>query len=160
MFGKQKNSEDEIKLSFRQKQAKRKTKRIMWISWFSHSVVSYSLWLHGLQSARLPCPSPIPRAVQTHVHQVSDAIQPSHPLSSPSPPTFNLSQYHGIFPMSQFFTSGSQSIRVSAAASVLPMNIQDWFPLGWLSLISLQSRGLSRVFSHTIVQKHQSSALS
>ena len=65
---------------------------------FSRSVVSDSLWPHGLQHARLPCPSPTPRALtQTHAHRVSDAIQPSHPLSSPSPPTFNLSQHQGLF---------------------------------------------------------------
>ena len=69
---------------------------------------------------------------QTHDHRVSDVIQPSHPLSSP--PAFNLSQ-HRSFPMSQFFTSGGQSIGVSASTSVLPMNIQDWFPLGWTGWI-------------------------
>ena len=93
-----------------------------------------------------------PELAQTHVHQVGDAIQPSHSLSSPSPPTFNLSQHQGLFPMSQLFASGGQSIGVSASTSVLPMYIQDWFPLGW---ISLQSKGLSRVFSNTTVQKHQ-----
>ena len=89
---------------------------------------------------------------QTHVHRVGDAIQPSHPLLSPSPPVFNLSQHQG---MSQFFTSGGQSIGVSASASVLAMNIQDWFPLGWTGWISLQSKGLSRVFSSTTVWRHQ-----
>ena len=88
-------------------------------------------------------------------HWVSDAIQPSHPLSSPSPPTSNLFQHQESFPMSQFFTSSGQSIGVSASTSVLPMNIQDWFPLGWTGWISLQSKGLSRVFSNTTVQKHQ-----
>ena len=91
---------------------------------------------------------------QTYVHQVGDAIQPSHSLSSPSPPALNLSQ-HQSFPMSQFFTSGGQSIGVSASAPVLPMNIQDWFPLGRTGWISLQSKGLSRVFPNTAVQKHQ-----
>ena len=67
---------------------------------------------------------------QTHVHRVSDAIQPSHPLLSPSPPPFNLSYHQGLFRMKQFFTSGGQSIGASPLASVLPMNIQDWFPLG------------------------------
>ena len=90
---------------------------------------------------------------QTHVHWVGDAIQLSHPLSSSSPPAFNLSQHQGLF-QSQFFASGGQSIGISLA-SVLPMNIQDWFPLGWTSWISLQSKGLSRVFSNTTVQKHQ-----
>ena len=92
----------------------------------------------------------LPKFAQTHV---GDAIQPSHPLSSPSP-AFNVSQ-HRSFPMSQFFASGGQGIEVSASASVLPMNIQDCFPLGWTGWISLQSKGLSRVFSNTTVQKHQ-----
>ena len=91
---------------------------------------------------------------QNHVHWVSDAIQPSHLLSSPSLPAFNLSQHQG-FQMSQFFASGGQSTGVSASASVLPMNIQDWFPLGWTGWISLLFKGLSRVFSNTTVQKHQ-----
>ena len=90
---------------------------------------------------------------QTHVHHVGDAIQPSHPLWSNSPSAFNLSS--GSFQKSQFFTSGGQSIVVSASTSVLSMNIQDWFPLVWTSWISLQSKGLWRVFSNTTVQKHQ-----
>ena len=90
---------------------------------------------------------------QTHVHRVGDAIQTSYPLLSPSP-AFNLAQ-HQSFEMSPFFTSGSQSIGGSASASVLPMNIQDWFPLGWTVWISLLSKGLSRDFSNTTVQKHQ-----
>ena len=81
---------------------------------------------------------------QTHVHWVGDSFQPSHSLLSPSPPAFNLSQHQGLFPMSQFFTSDGQSIGVSASASILPMNIQDWFPLGWTGWISLQSKRLSR----------------
>ena len=95
----------------------------------------------------------LPELAQTHVHQVGDAIQPSHPLLSPSPPIYNLSQHQGFFQMIQFFTTGSQSIRVSALASVLRVNIQDSFPLGWTNWISLQSKGLSRVFSNTTVQK-------
>ena len=87
---------------------------------------------------------------QTHIHQVSDDIQPSHPLSSHSPPAFNLSQYQGLL-ISQVFVSGGQIIGASASASVLPINIQGWFPLGWTGWISLQSKGLSRVFSNTIV---------
>ena len=97
----------------------------------------------------------LPEFTQTHVHQVGDAIQPSHPLLSPSPPALNLSPTWGSFQMSQLFTSGGQSIGVSASASVLPMNIQHWFPLGWTGWISLQSKGLARVFSNTTVQKHQ-----
>ena len=87
---------------------------------------------------------------QTHVHRVSDAIQPSHLLSSPSPPAPNPSQHQGLF---QWVNSawGGQSIGVSTSASVLPMNTQDWSPLGLTGWISLQSKGLSRVFSNTIV---------
>jgi len=96
----------------------------------------------------------LPALAQTHVHWVGDTIQPSHPLSSPSPPAFNLSQHEDLC-QCQLFTSGGQSIGVSASASVLLMNIQDWFPLGWTGWISLQSTGLSRVFSRTTVQKHQ-----
>ena len=95
----------------------------------------------------LPVHHQLPEFTQTHVHWVSDAIQPSYPLLSPSSPAFNLSQ-HQIFPMSQFFASAGQSIGVSASASVLPMNIQDWCPLGWTGWISLQSKGLSRVISN------------
>jgi len=120
-----------------------------WVQ-FSHTIMSDSLRPHGLQHARLPSHYEL-----KHVHWVSDAIQPSHPLSSPSPPAFNLSQHQGLFPMSQFFASGSQSIGVSASASVHPMNIQDWLPLELSGLISLQSKGLSRVFSNMTVQKHQ-----
>ena len=92
-------------------------------SQFSHSVISDYLRPHGLQHARLPCPSPTPRACSNSRHRVGNAIQPFHPLSSLSPPAFNLST--GSFPMSQFFASGGPSIGVSASASVLPMNIQD-----------------------------------
>ena len=87
----------------------------------------------------------LPQLAQTHVHRVSDNIQPSHPLSSPSPPTFNPSQHQGLL----------QWVGASISVSVLPMNIQDWFPLGLSGLISLQSKGLSRVFSNTTVWKHQ-----
>ena len=89
------------------------------------------------------------------IHWVSDAIQPSHPLSSPSPPAPQSLPASGSFPMSQLFAWGSQRFGVSASASVLPMNTQDWSPLGWTGWISLQSKGLSRVFSNTIVQMHQ-----
>ena len=90
---------------------------------------------------------------RTHAHWVSDAIQPSHPLSSP-PPTVNLSQHQGHF---KWVSSSYKvvNIGVSASASVLPMNIQDWLPLGWTGWISVLSMRLSRVFSHTTVQKHQ-----
>ena len=96
----------------------------------------------------------LPELAQTHVHWVSDAIQPSHPLSSPSPPVFSRSQ-HQSFLMSQLFALGGQSTEASASGSVLPMNIEDWFPLGLVGLIFLQSKGLWRVFSSTTVWKHQ-----
>ena len=102
----------------------------------------------------LPVHYQLPEFTQTHVHWIGDAIQPSHPLSSPSP-AFNLSQPSGSFQMSQFFASGGQSVGVTASTSVLAMNIQDWFPLVWTGWISLQSKGLSRVFSNTTDQKHQ-----
>ena len=92
---------------------------------------------------------------QTHVHWLSDAIQPSHPLLSPSPPTLNLSQLQGLFQWVSSLHQMAKVLGISALASVLPMNIQDWFPLGWTGWISLQSKGLSRVFSNTTVQKHQ-----
>ena len=83
---------------------------------------------------------------QTHVHWVGDAIPPSHPLSSPSPPAFSLSQHQGLFPVSQFFASGGQGIGASASASVLPMNTQGWFSLGWTGWISLLSKGSADMF--------------
>ena len=97
----------------------------------------------------------LPEFTQTHVHRVSDAIQPSHPLSFPfssCPQSLPASE---SFPMSQLFAWGGQSTGVSALASVLPMNTQDWFSLGWTGWTSLQSKGLSRVFSNTTAQKHQ-----
>ena len=96
----------------------------------------------------------LPELAQTHIRWVGDAIQPSHHLSPPSL-TLYLSQHQGLFQMSQFFASGGQSIGVSASASVLPMNIQDWFPLGLTGLISLLSKGLLTVFSSTTVQRCQ-----
>ena len=102
---------------------------------------------------RFPVHHHLPEVTQTHVRWVSDAIQPSHSLSYPSP-IFNIS-VSGSFLMSQFFTSGGHNTGVSASASVRPMNIQDWFLLGWTVWISLQSKGLSRVFSNTQTQKHQ-----
>ena len=99
---------------------------------FSCSVVSYSLLPHELQQVRPPVHQQLPESTQTHAHWVGDAIQPSHPLSSPSPPTLNLS---GSFQMSQLFASGGQSIGVSASTSVLPMSTQDWSPLGWTGWI-------------------------
>ena len=122
---------------------------------FSCSVVSDSLRPHESRHARPPCPSPTPG-----VHSDSRLSSPwCHPaISSSCHPLLLLPQSFpasGSFPRSQFIASGGQSIRVSASVSVLPMNIQDWFPLGWTGWISLQSKGLSRVFSSTTVQKHQ-----
>ena len=102
----------------------------------------------------LPVHCQLPGFTQTHVHWVGDVIQPSHPLLSPSPPTFSLSSIR-VFSNSQFFASRGQSIGVSASTWVLPMNTQDWSPLEWTGWIFLQSKGLSRVFSNTSVQKHQ-----
>ena len=122
---------------------------------FSHSVMSDSLGSHGLNHARLPCPSPTPGACSNSCPSswwfyptISSSVVPfsSHLQSIPA---------SGSFPMSQLFASGGQSIGVSASALVLSMNIQDWFSLGWTGWISLQSKGLSRVFSNTTVQKHQ-----
>ena len=96
----------------------------------------------------------LPEFTQTHVHWVSDAIQPSHPVI-PFFSHFRSCPELESFQMSQLFTSGGQTMGVSASASVLPMNTQDCSPLGWTGWISLQSKGLSRVFSNTTVQKHQ-----
>ena len=122
---------------------------------FSCSVLSNSLWSHALQHASLPCPSPTPGAnsnsflskwwchptISSSVVPVSSCLQ-SFPASE-------------SFPMNQFFSSSGQTIVVSASASVLPMNIQDWIPLGLTGGISLLSKGLSRVFSYTTLQKNQ-----
>ena len=120
---------------------------------FSHSIVSDSLRPHGLQHVQLPCPSSTPRAYSNWC----PLSWWCHPTGSSSVVPFSsrLQSFPGSFQMSQFFLSGGQSIGISASASVLPMNIQDWFPLGWTGWISLQSKGLSRVFSNTTVQKHQ-----
>ena len=121
---------------------------------FSCSVVSDSVWPHGLH-ARLPCPSPTPGAYSNSCPlnwwchpTISSSVIPFSPHLHSFPAS-------GSFPMSYFLASDSQSIGVSASTSALPMNLQDWFPLGWTGLISLQSKGLSRVFSNTTVQKHQ-----
>ena len=127
---------------------------------FSRSVMSDCLWPHGLQHARPPCPSPTPR-VYSNSCPLSQWCHPTVSSSvvpfSSCPQSFPASR---SFQMSQLLASGGQSIRVSASASVLPMNIQDWFPLGWTGWISLQSKGLSRVFSNTTVQSITSSTLS
>ena len=122
---------------------------------FSHSVMSDSLLPHESQHARPPCPSPAPRVYSNPCPSsrwchpaISSSVVPfsSCPQSLPA---------SGSFPISQLFSSGGQSIGVSASASVLPMNTQDWSPLGWTGWTPLQSKGLSRVFSNTTVQKHQ-----
>ena len=128
----------------------------IWFSFqFCSSVVSDSWRPHGLQHARPPCPSPTPRVYSNSCPSnwwchptISSSVVPfsSHLQSFPA---------SGSFLMSQFFTSGGQSIGVSASTSVLPMNIQDWFPLEWTGWISLQSKGLSRVVSNITLQKHQ-----
>ena len=122
---------------------------------FSHSVVSDSLRPHELQLARPPCPSPTPR-VHPNPCPLSRWCHPTITSSvvpfSSCPQSFPAS---GSFLMSQLFASCDQSIRVSASTSVLLMDTQDWSPLGWIGWISLQSKGLSRVFSNTTVQKHQ-----
>ena len=114
---------------------------------------------HGLQHTRLPCPSLTPGAYSNSC----PLSRWCHPTISSSVVPFSsrLQSFpvSGSFPVSQFFTSDRQSIGVSASTSILPMNIQDWFPLGWTGWISLQSKGLSRVFSNTTVQKHQLSSL-
>ena len=122
---------------------------------FSCSVVSDSLWPHGLQHTRLSCPL-LPPGVCSNSCLLSRWCHPT--ISSSVIPFSSCLQSFpasGSFPMSQLFASGGQSIGASASAPVLPMNIQDWFPLGWTGCISLQSKGLSRVFSNTTVQKHQ-----
>ena len=125
------------------------------VSQFSCSVMCNFLWPHGLQHARLPCPSPTPRAYSNSC----PLSRWCHPTISSSVVPFSscLQSFpaSGSFQMSQFFTSGGQNIGVSASASVLPRNIQDWFPLGLTGLISLKSKGLSRVFTNTTIQKHQ-----
>ena len=137
-----------------------KVKNITLYQWFSsiqfsHSIMSDSLLPHESQHARPPYPSPTLRIYSNSCplswwcHQAtSSSVAPfsSCPQSLPA---------SGSFPVSQFFASGGQSIGVSASASVLPVNTQDWSSLGWTSWISLQSKGLSRVFSNTTVQKHQ-----
>ena len=122
---------------------------------FSHSVVFNSLRPHGPQHARPACPSPTPR-VYSNSCLLSRWCHPTI-SSSVVPFSSRLQSFpaSGSFPMSQFFTSGTQCIGVSASASVLPMNVLDWSPLGWTSWISLQSKGLSRIFSKTTVQKYQ-----
>ena len=113
------------------------------------------LWLHGLQLTRLPCPSPTPEVYSNSC----PSSRWCHPTISSSVAPFSscLQSFpeSGSFPMSQLFAWSGQSTGVSASTSVLPMNTQDWSPLGWTGWLSLQFKGLSRVFSNTTVQKHQ-----
>ena len=127
---------------------------------FSHSVMFDSLWPHGLQNARLPCPSPIPRACSNSCPSSQWSLPTNSSSVSPFSSCLQSFPASESFQMSLFSTSGGQSIGISASASVLPMNTQDWSPLGWTGWISLQSEGLSRVCSNTTVQKHQFSTLS
>ena len=145
---------------FSKENTQRTWKVLSWIIQFSsvqftHSVMSSSLWSHEPQHTRLPCPSPTPGVYPNSCPlgwwchpTISSSVVPF----SPCPRSFPAS---GAFQMSQFFTTGGQSIGVSALASVPPMNTQDWFPLGLTGWISLQFKGLSRVFSNTTVQNHQ-----
>ena len=123
---------------------------------FSHSVESNFLQPHGLQCARHPCLSPIP-GVDSNSCPLSPWCHPTISSSVVVPVSSCLQSFpaSGSFQISHFFASGGQSTGVSVSASVLSVNIQDWFPLGWTGWISLQSKGLSRVFSNTTVQKHQ-----
>ena len=138
------------RISGRVSQGKREGKEL-----FSWSVMSDSLQPHGPQHARPPCPSPSPRACSNSCPSCGWC----HPTISSSVVPFSscLQSFpaSGSFPVSQVFASRGQSVEASASALVLPMNIQDWFPLGWTGWISLQSKGLSRVFSSTTVWKHQ-----
>ena len=125
------------------------------VSQFSHSVVSDSLRPHESQHARPPCPSPTPRVYSNSCPSsrwchpaIFSSVIPFSSCSQSLPASES-------FPMSQLITWGSQSTGVSASASVLPVNTQHWSPLGWTCWISLQSKGLSSIFSNTIVQKHQ-----
>ena len=122
---------------------------------FSRSVVSDSFWSHESQHARPPYPSPTPGVYSNSC----PSSQWCHPAISSSVIPFSSCPQSlpasGSFPMSQLITWGGQSIGVSASASILPMNTQDWSPSGWTGWISLQSKGLSRVFSNTTVQRHQ-----
>ena len=142
-------------------------------SWFKKKILWYlvqsKLYISSVQSLScvrlfatpmnrsmpgLPVYHQLPESTQTHVHRVGDAIQPSHPLSSPSSPAFSLFQHQGLCSKSVLHIRWPKDWS-SASALALPMNIQDWFPLGWTGWISLLSKGLSRVFSNTTVQKHQ-----
>ena len=121
---------------------------------FSHSVMSDSLWPHESQHVSPPCPAPTPRV---HPNPCPSSRWCHPAISFSAVPFSSCPQFlpaSGSFPMSQLFAWGGQMIGVSASASVLPINTQDWSPLGCPGWISLQSKGLSRIFSNTTVQKH------
>ena len=132
-----------------------KNKKWEWALQFSSVTQSCSTpWPHGLQHTGLSCPSPTHEFTQTHVHWVGDAIQQSHPLSSRPPPAFNLSQHQGLSNESLLHIRWPKYWSFSFSI-ILPMNVQDWFTLGWTGWISMLSKGLSRVISNITVQKHQ-----
>ena len=114
---------------------------------FSHSVMSDSLWLQGLQHTRLPCPITNSRSL-LKLMSIESVMPSNHHILCCTLSCLQFFPASGSFLTSQFFSSGGQSIGVSASASVLPVNVQDWFPLGWTGWISLQSKGLSRVLQH------------
>ena len=127
-----------------------------WLSvQFSHSVIPDSLQPWGLQHTRLPCPTPTPWDGPNSCLSSWWCHPTTSSSSIPFTPCLQSFPASELLPISQFFASGGQSIGVLASTSVLPVNIQDWFPLGLTDLISLLSKGLSRVFSNTTVQKHQ-----
>ena len=132
--------------------------RIMWLSaQFSSVAESCPTLCNPMNRSTpgLPVHHQLPESNQTHVHRVGDVIQPSHPLWSLSPPALNLSQHQGLFKWVSSLHQVAKILMFPASTSVLPMNTQEWSPLGWTGWISLQSKGLSRVFSNTTVQKHQ-----
>ena len=119
-----------------------------WTAWFKN--------LMDRSTPGFPVHRHLPELAQTHVHRVSDVIQPSHPLSPPSPPAFNLSQHQGLFKWVSLSQQLAKVLEFQLQQSILPMNIQDWFALGWTGWINLLAvQGLSRVFSNTIVQKYR-----
>ena len=130
------------------------------VSWcfsaqFSCSVMSNSLWTHGLEHTRTPCPSPTSGVYSNSCLLIADDIQPSHPLLSPSPPAFNLSQQKGLFKWVSSLHQVAKVLEFQLQHQFFQWNIQDWSPLGLTGWISLQSKELSRIFSSIIVQKHQ-----
>jgi len=148
-----------------------KSKRVPEIHLFMLYWLCQSLWPCQFSSVAQLCPTlcdpmnhstpgllvhhQLLESTQTHVHWVGDAIQPYHPLSSPSPPALNLFQHQGLFKWVSSLHKMAKVLEFLLQPSVLPMNTQDWSPLGWTGWISLQSKGLSRAFSNTTVQKHE-----